>query len=138
MLFSLFLFAHGLVPVILAFVPAPAPGTPRTPYLPSWWRNNADAAWPAIRLGLPAKTVQTIGWVLWLSSAVLMAGAGAGLLGIPGLSAIWRILTAAGSALSLVMLALYWHPWLIIGVVINAFLLTGVATGWFTRWFTPH
>ena len=134
-LFAFFLIAHGLVPVSLTNVPVPAPGALRTPYLPSWWRTNIDSVWPASRIGLPPEVVQTAGWLLWLSWAVLLAAAGAGLLGFPGLGVLWQTLASAGAVLSLILLVFYWHPWLILGLLINAFILAGVFAGWFTRWF---
>jgi hypothetical protein len=79
--------------------------------------------------------VQTAGWVLWLAVLVLFAAAGVGLLGLPGLSAIWQPLASVGAVLSLVLLALYWHPWLVMGVVLNTGILAGVYAGWFTHWF---
>jgi predicted exporter len=72
---------------------------------------------------------------LWTAALVLFTAAGAGLLGIPGLSNLWQIFAAAGGFISLILLALFWHPWLVLGVLINLTILGGVITGWFTRWF---
>ena len=116
-------------------MPVPAPGALRTPYLPAWWRNDLDSAWPASQLGLPPAVVRTAGWVLWVAVMILFAAAGLGLLGLPGLSTLWQSLAAVAAILSLVLLALYWHPWLVLGVVLNIGILAGVYTGWFTRWF---
>jgi hypothetical protein len=134
-LFGLFLIAHGLTTMSLATVPVPAAGALHTPFFPAWWRPNVDNTWPASRLGLPDGFVRTAGWILWLGALVLLAAAGAGLFGLLGLHAIWQILAAVGAAASLLLLALYWHPWLILGLLINIFVLLGVYAGWFTRWF---
>jgi hypothetical protein len=133
--FGIFLIAHGLMTMSLSTVPVPEPSALHTPYFPSWWRNNVDSTWPASRLGLPDGFVQTTGWILWMAALVLFAVAGAGLLVIPGLSALWQIMAAVAAIMSLILLALYWHPWLIIGVLLNVGILVGVFTGWFTRWF---
>ncbi len=137
-IFAIFLIAHGLVTMSLSTVPVPVPGALHTPYFPAWWRNNVDSTWPASRLGLPDGLVRTAGWILWMAALVLFATAGAGLLGIPGLNAVWQIMAAVGAIISLVLLALYWHPWLFIGVLLNIGILVGVFAGWFTRWFSTH
>jgi len=133
-LFGAFLIAHGFLTMSLSTVPVPAPGAVHTPYLPAWWRPDVESTWPASRLGLPDTIVRTIGWILWLAALVLFAAAGAGQLGLPGLNALWPALAAAGAGISLLLLGFYWHPWLVLGVLINAGILAGVLAGWFTPW----
>jgi hypothetical protein len=137
--FAIFLVLHGLIAMSLATVPVPQPGALRTPYLPAWWHPNVDSAWPISRWGLSENLVRMIGWVLWLASLLLLNAAAIGLLGLPGLSTSWQILAVIGSALSLLLLGLYWHPWLIAGVAINIGILAGVYFGWLDRWlgFSP-
>jgi hypothetical protein len=134
-LIGIFLIAHGFMTMSLATVPVPAQGGLHTPFFPSWWRDNVDSTWPASRLGWSNGLVRTTGWILWTAALVLFAAAGAGLLGIPGLSNLWQIFAAAGGFISLILLALFWHPWLVLGVLINLGILGGVITGWFSRWF---
>jgi hypothetical protein len=136
--FAVFLVLHGLIAMSLATVPVPQPGALRTPYLPAWWRPNVDPAWPISRLGLSDSLVRSIGWVLWLASLLLLIAAAIGLLGVPGLNTAWQTLAVIGSALSLSLLGLYWHPWLVMGVVINLGILAGVYSGWLTRWLGFH
>lgn len=127
---ALFLIAHGLVHFSLTYVPLPAPGALRTPFFPSWWRDAVDPAWPAVKLGLAPRAVRLLGSALWV---LLLAGyilAGAVLLIAPGQAAIWQGLTVGASLLSLVFLALYWHPWLPVGVLIDLALLAGVFFHW--------
>lgn len=133
--FALFLIAHGFITMSLATVPVPAPGALRTPYFPAFWRADVDSAWPASRLGLAPALVRTAGWVLWLAAFIFFSGAGLGLLGLPVLQGLWQPLAAAGAGLSLLLLALFWHPWLVLGVLLNMGILAGVYAGWFTRWF---
>jgi hypothetical protein len=135
-LIGLFLIAHGLMTMSLATVPPPASGALRTPFFPSWWRASVDPLWPVMKLGLPEPLVRTIGWLLSAAILALFTLAGAGLLGFPGLTAIWQPIAAVAAGLSLVLLVLFWHTWLVLGIVINLVILLGVFLGWFTRWFT--
>ncbi|MBI5955304.1 MAG: hypothetical protein HY865_26915 [Chloroflexi bacterium] len=134
-LFAIFLIAHGLMTMSLATVPVPAQGALRTPYFPAWWRSNVDDAWPAMRIGLNPPLVRTVGWLLWLVILALFVAAGVGLLGLPGLAGIWQTLALIAAVLSLILLAFYWHPWLVVGVLLNIGIVGGVYLGWFTRWF---
>ncbi len=129
-LIALFLIAHGLVHYSLTTVPVPAPGALRTPFWPGWWRGNVDPLWPANNLGLPAQAVILIGCGLWLAVLAGFSLAGLGLMGIPGLSTIWQTAAIVGAAASLILLGLYWHPWLVMGVVINLGVLVSLWKQW--------
>src|SRR5512133_2965149 len=125
-LFALFLIAHGWIHMSLAQVPVPQPGGLHTPFMPAWWRDAIDPSWPASRLGLPSSTVQTMGWVLWVLIVAGYGLAGLALLLAPQQTALWQGLAAAASVLSLLLLGLYWHPWLPVGVLIDLGLLAAV------------
>ncbi len=127
---ALFLVAHGLVHYSLTTVPVPAQGALRTPFWPGWWRENVDPLWPASRLGLPPTVVRLLGSALWLAATIGFALAGLGLIGIPGLHNAWQGAAIFASAASLILLALFWHPWLIMGVVLSL----GVAVAIWQRW----
>jgi hypothetical protein len=127
---ALFLVAHGLVHYSLTTVPISAPGALRTPFWPGWWRDNIDPLWPASRLGLPPAFVRLLGSALWLAATVGFALAGLGLLGIPGLHAAWQGFAIFASTASLILLALFWHPWLVMGVVLSL----GVAVAVWQQW----
>ena len=134
-LFSLFLIAHGLV-TIRILVPAPKTGVKRSPFLPSWRHDDVDKSWPITRMRLPSTVIRATGWIMWVG---IMAGfliAGLGLLGVPGLTQIWQILALVAVAISLLLLALFWRPWDIVGVLLNIGILAGFIFGWFTRWFS--
>jgi hypothetical protein len=137
MLFVLFLLAHGWIHMSLAQVPAPQPGALRTPFMPAWWRADVDPAWPAMRLGLSPEVVRPLGWMLWLLVLAGYALAGAALLLTPAQAALWQGLTAGASVLSLVLLALFWHPWLPIGVLLDVALLAGIFLRWPILQFQP-
>lgn len=129
-LFAVFLLAHGWVHMSLAQVPAPKPGALRTPFMPSWWRSDVDPAWPALKLGLAPGAARTLGWVLWLLVVIGYSLSALALLFVPGQAGLWQGLTAGSSVLSLVLLGLYWHPWLPVGVLIDLLLLAGVILRW--------
>ena len=129
-LIALFLIAHGLVHFILAVVPLPQPGAQRTPFWPSWWRSAVDPAWPISRLVPNAGLVRTLGWILWLAAAIGFVAAGLGLMGIPGLQASWIALAVGASAASLLMHALYWHPWLVVGALLDLAILLAILASW--------
>jgi hypothetical protein len=42
-----------------------------------------------------------------------------GTLGVPGLSEIWQAAAGFSAVVSLILLILFWHPWLVVGVLID-------------------
>jgi hypothetical protein len=126
LLAALFLIAHGWIHYSLTTVPVPAPGALRTPFWPSWWRENTDPQWLASRLGLQAGLVRSAGWILWVAVVAGFCFAGLGLLNILGLNAIWQGAGIFGAIASLLLLIFYWHPWLVVGAVIDLAVLVGI------------
>ena len=54
-----------------------------------------------------------------------------GVFGVPGLTEIWRTVAVISAALSLLLLVLFWHPWLIVGVLIDiGFLVSLLWINW--------
>ena len=129
-LFAIFLLAHGFMHAGLANVPLPQPGGIKTPFWPSWWRDNTDSTWPASKLGLPENVVRTAGWLLWLAALAAFVAAGLGILGVPGLKAVVAVTAGAGAVLGLLVLGLYWHLWYVAAVAINLAILLGVVLRW--------
>jgi hypothetical protein len=129
-LIALFLIAHGLMHYSLTTVPLPQPGALRTPFWPCWWREAIDPLWPVSRVGLAPSFVRALGSALWLAATVAFALAGLGLLGIPGLHSFWQGAAIFASAVSLILLALFWHPWLVMGIVLSL----GVVVAVWQRW----
>lgn len=127
---ALFLIAHGLMHYSLSTVPLPEPGSIKTPFWPSWRRPAADPNWLASRMGLPVPAVRTAGWLLWMAATVCFILAGLGLLGLPGLAAAWPMLAVAGAVFSLLVHAFYFHPWLVMGLVIEVAVLAVVYFRW--------
>lgn len=130
LLIAFIIIAHGLVHYSLTTVPLPEPGAIHTPFWPSWRRDAVDPAWLASRIGLPIHLVRTFGWLLWIAVLIGFTLAGLGMMGIPGLHAIWQNLAVFGAITSLVLLAFYWHPWLVLGVAINLAVLVSIWQQW--------
>ena len=118
-LFALFLIAHGLVHAILAATPIPNDPEPK----PGAFFTATSRSWLLPQLGLGGSAIQWIGIILVILSTVGFVLAGLGVLGVPGLSTIWRTVTVISSCLSLLLLILFWHPWLMVGVLIDCALL---------------
>lgn len=110
---ALFLIAHGL---LHASYLTPKPEDPKYPFTfdKSWFANMVGDASTPIGIGLAILVV------------VSFALAGLGVLGIPGLENSWKQFTAIGAVLSTLLLGLFWHPWLVMGFVINAVLVYGI------------
>ena len=121
---AVFLAAHGLMHVSY-LTPAP----PRTADGPPWpfdlGRSRLTTALgvdPAVvrRLGIPL-VAATIG--LFLASALATLG------WLP--ASWWSALVVGGASTSLVTLMLFFHPWQVLGIAIDAILLWAVrAAGW--------
>jgi hypothetical protein len=110
---GLFLMAHGLIHAALwctPFDPAKAPFDPRH-------------SWLAARLGAdgPARPLSVI---LALSATVLFLVAGAAVLAGAGWAGAAAVTAAA---LSLLLTALVFHPWLSINALINAAIIAVAA-----------
>ena len=123
---ALFLIAHGFVHASLSWVPLPKPGAMQTPFLPSWTRSEVSPTWPISKLGFPDSVIRTLGWILWLAVTALFVLAGLGLFGLPLLSTLWPKLATLGAILSIVLVALYWHPWYIAAPILDLLILAGV------------
>jgi hypothetical protein len=124
---GLLLTAHGLVHVGLAIAPNPADPDAR----PGAFFTAVDRSWLLPQLGLNATAVQWIGILLVGLSTLGFVLAGLGILGVPGLSAIWRTAAILSAIMSLLLLFLFWHPWLPVGVLIN--VATLIALVW-AKW----
>jgi hypothetical protein len=125
-----FLIAHGLIYYSLTTVPLPKPGEMRTPFWPSLSRSGIDERWLSIRVGLSRDPVRIIGWLLVMIATVGFILVGLGILGVPGLKAIWQPIAIIAAVDSLLLFALYWHAWLFVGAGINIAVLLAVWQSW--------
>lgn len=113
-LLGLFVIAHGL---LHASYLTPKPDDPNYPF-------HLDKGWFANIAGASAKPVGTI---LVLATVIAFAIAGLGLLGVPMAYGLWKTVLIIGTIASLLLLLLYWHVWLIFGIIVNIALLYGVS-----------
>jgi hypothetical protein len=118
-----FLVAHTAIHLgFLTPAPPAAAGAPPWPF-------DLARSWLLSPLGLDASLLRVIGIALF---AAIVAGYAlvpiASVVSLPiDLMGIGMIV---GSAASLALLLLFFHPWLVIGVVIDLALLWAVATRW--------
>ena len=105
---GVFLIAHGLVHWVYAAPQPNAPGAEPWSFLTQRWlvtKAGFDQAM-ALKLGIALILLVTIGF----------AASGIGLLTS---QEWWRIMAIASSAISLLLLALFWHNWMIAGPILN-------------------
>ena len=117
---AIFLIAHGLVHAGLAAAPNPSDANAK----PGTFFSSVERSWLLPQLGLNSTTVQWVGITLVALSTLGFVLAGLGIFGVVGLSSIWRAMAVIAAGVSTLLLILFWHPWLPIGVLINAGILT--------------
>ena len=113
--FAVFFIVHGLVHAILAA--APRPDVPDAKPLTFWTRPSK------LLPGMAESIARPLATVLWIVSTLLFVTAGLGVLGIPGVSEIWSGLATVGAITSLLLLLIFWHKWLVLGVLIDLGLI---------------
>ncbi|CAM5480567.1 hypothetical protein GCM10010329_29690 [Streptomyces spiroverticillatus] len=108
-LVAAFLFAHGLI------------------HLPMWW-VSADASAPFDpRHSWAWKRSGTASVVLATATAVLYVVAGAALAAQAG---AWSAVAVAAGVTGLVLKAVWFHPWLSFGVLLDAGVVAAAALHW--------
>jgi hypothetical protein len=117
LLVGLLLLAHGLIH--LSYVaPAPSPGAGR----PEWPFDMAKS-WLVTNLGMSAGLIRPLGTLLVVVVAVTLGAAGLATLGVLVPQEWWKTLVIAGAVLSAVTLAIFFHLWIVLGIVIDGVLL---------------
>ena len=136
-LISVLLILHGLIVAGQAAgsFGSTIPKEIQNPIFVSWWPINMGRSWVFSLIGLEKTlTVYRIGGLLWLAGGIALVAAGLGILGFIVPTHWWRELAIAGGAISLLMLAIYFHPLTIIGTASSMAVL--VALLW-ARWPSP-
>jgi len=124
---AIFLIAHGLVHTILTLAPNPSDPDAK----PVAFFTAMERSWLLPQLGLNASTVRWTGIILVSFSTLGFILAGLGVLGVGGLNMIWRTVAVVSATVSLLLLILFWHPWIIIGVLVDiAVLITLLWAKW--------
>jgi hypothetical protein len=133
-LISVLLIIHGLIVAGQATgsFGSAIPSEVQNPSFVSWWPINMGRSWLFSWLGLDRiLAVYRIGGLLWLVGGIALVAAGLGVLGFIVPPDWWRDLAIGGAAISLFMLAVYFHPITIIGTASSLTVL--VALLWL-RW----
>jgi hypothetical protein len=124
-LLGLFLVGHALIHFSY-LTPAP----PQTAGGPEW-PFAMSKSWLVANLGMSADLVRPIGIVLIAITVICMVGAGLAAAGLIIGEEWWQPLVVTGALASLAVLGIFFHPWIVIGLAIDAILLFLVlVTGW--------
>jgi hypothetical protein len=119
LIIAAFLFIHGAIH--LSFL---SPRPPATAGGPSW-PFALERSWILSRLGVSPDLLRVLGLAL---SAATFAAFTLAALGVIGLlpAGVWPAAVATGAGSSLALLVLFFHPWLVLGLIIDAALLAAV------------
>jgi hypothetical protein len=134
LLISVLLILHGLIVAgqSAGSFGSTIPNELQNPSFVSWWPINMGRSWLFSWLGLDRTLAfYRIGGLLWLAGGIALVAAGLSLLGFVVPTDWWRGLAVGGAAISLFMLAIYFHPIMIIGTASSLAIL--VALLWL-RW----
>ena len=124
---GIFLIGHGIAHAGLASAPDPSDSDTN----PGAFFTQRGRSRLFQYLDLDPLLVQRTGVVLVVISSVGFILVGMGVLGVPGLKMIWQGLVLISAVTSLILLFLFWHPWIILGVVIDVGLIfLVVLNGW--------
>ena len=120
--FGIFLIAHGLVHAGLSAAPIPNDPEPK----PGEFFTVPARSSLLSRIGMKANAIRWTGIILVGLSTLGFVFVGLGVLGVAGLDAIWRTVSVFSASVSLLLLVLFWHPWLVLGILIDIFVLISV------------
>jgi hypothetical protein len=121
------LVAHGLITTMIGFgsMTNPNPAAMPAPSWLGWWPGTLGRSWVLDAFDLGSGPA-VIGGLLWLAAGLSLAGAGLGWLGVSAVSAQWQLLALVGAVLGLVALALYFHPFYVVAIVIDVVIVVSV------------
>jgi hypothetical protein len=115
-----FLVAHGLITTSIGFssVTNPDAAPMAMPAWFGWWPGPFGRSWlfQALDLG---SGVAVVGGLLWLAAGAALVIGGLGWIGVPALADLKVPLLIGGASLGLVALALYFHPFYLVAVLID-------------------
>jgi sterol desaturase/sphingolipid hydroxylase (fatty acid hydroxylase superfamily) len=119
-----FLCAHAAIHA--AFVSPRPPAKPGAPP----WPFDLGRSWVLSRLHAPGSVARVLGVALVAVTIGGYALAAVATIGILPTST-WDAAVAIGSAASLALLLLFFHPWLVVGVAVDVLLLwVALVAGW--------
>ncbi len=114
-LFAFLLFGHGVASVAIYG----APPSEKGPFNPS-------RSWLLSRWNTPPPSQRRIARALGALAALILIASAGGVIGIPGLAAIWPLLVVLGSIVSLATLVVFFNTWLLAGIGIDVALLAAI------------
>jgi hypothetical protein len=129
LLISVLLILHGLIVAgqSAGSFRSTFPNELQNPSFVSWWPINMGRSWLFSWLGLERTlTVYRVGGLLWLVGGIALVAAGLGIWGFVIPADWWRGLAVSGAAISLFMLAVYFHPITIIGTASSIAVLVAL------------
>ena len=129
LLISVLLILHGLIVAgqSAGSFGSTIPNELQNPSFVSWWPINMCRSWLFSWLGLDKTLVAyRLGGLLWLAGGIALVAAGLGVLGWIVPTDWWRSLAIGGGAVSLIMLAIYFHPITIIGTASSIAVLVAL------------
>jgi hypothetical protein len=129
-LLGVFLILHGLVHGGLAA--APIPNDPNSK--PGAFFTDATRSWLLSRMGLNASAIRVAGVIMVMLPLLGFVAAGLGVFGISGLDSIWRMMAVTSAGFSLLLLVVFWHPWLVVGCLLNFGMLISLL---WANWPSP-
>ena len=115
-LLAIFLLAHGLIHA--SFISPRPPATAGGPE----WPFELSRSWLLSPLGLDGDLSRVLGLVLLVVTVVTFSIAAASAAGLAG-QTLFAPAVGAGAVASLALLVLFFHPWLVLGIAIDAVLL---------------
>ncbi len=118
-LIGVFLMVHGLVHAGLAAAPIPKDASSR----PGSFFTHPSRSWVLRRLRISSGGVRAIGWLLVVMTSLGFVLAGLAALGVPLLAGAIAPLVVCSAILSLVLVVVFWHPWLTLGALIDLAIL---------------
>jgi len=124
LLLAAFLLAHGAIHA--SFLSPRPPATANGPE----WPFELGRSWVLSPLGLHSEGTRLLGIALL---AATIAAFGLAALATAGVlpASVWGFASAIGAVASIALLVLFFHPWLVVGVVIDLGLLWAVLiAGW--------
>ncbi len=125
-LIAILLIVHGLIVAGQSSGSFSPVGGIKNPSWLSWWPANLGQSWLLTTLGLERSPLARAGGFLWLVAGVALVAAGLGVLGLGVPPTWWRTLALSGAAISLMMLAVYLHPFISVGIGASIVLLVAL------------
>ena len=97
----------------------------------SWFPITLGRSWFLAAFKLEGTFVDKVFGLIWLASGLCIVAAALGILGFIIPRELWRTFAIFGASGSLIMLLLYLHPFFIIGLLLDAAILTTLL---WTKW----